>query len=127
MVPTAGDGNDRRLTASPDREPPPPPGSPVEQDLVARLGQALETGDVDGVIALLTDDVWLTMPPVPLEYQGRDLAARFHRAVTFRHGRSYKLVAARANGQPAFGVYVDDPHTGTAVFVAPTRMYSSPA
>jgi RNA polymerase sigma-70 factor, ECF subfamily len=52
----------------------------------------------------------MAMPPVPLEYQGRELAARFHAAVTFRHGRTYRLVATRANGQPAFGMYVRDPH-----------------
>jgi hypothetical protein len=53
---------------------------------------------------------WLTMPPVPLEYQGRELAARFF-AVVFRRGRRYRLVATRANGQPAVGVYVRDRHT----------------
>jgi hypothetical protein len=52
----------------------------------------------------------VAMPPVPLEYQGRELAARFHAAVTFRQGRTYRLVATRANGQPAFGMYVRDPH-----------------
>lgn len=95
-----------------DRQPPPPPGSPVEADLLARLARALETGDVDGVVALLTDDVWITMPPIPLEYQGRELVGRFHQRVVFRQGRTYKAVATRANGQPAFGIYVRDPHGG---------------
>ena len=54
----------------------------------------------------------MRMPPVPLEYQGRELAARFLAAVSFRQGRTYRLVATRANGQPAFGAYVRDPHTG---------------
>jgi RNA polymerase sigma-70 factor, ECF subfamily len=98
-------------TGSTDREPPPPPESPAEQEVVTRLARALESNDVDGVVALLTDDVWLTMPPIPLEYQGRELAARFHAAVTFRHGRGYRVVPTRANGQPAFGVYLQDPHT----------------
>ena len=49
------------------------------------------------------------MPPVPLEYQGRELAARFL-AIAFREGRRYRLVPTRANGQPAFGAYVRDPH-----------------
>jgi hypothetical protein len=30
--------------------------------------------------------------------------------VSFRQGRTYRLVATRANGQPAFGAYVRDPH-----------------
>jgi len=91
-------------------EGPPLPHSPAEQQLVARLTRAFEESDVDGIVALLTEDAWLTMPPVPLEYQGRELAGRFF-ALVFRPGRRYRLVATRANGQPAFGVYVGDPHT----------------
>ena len=94
----------------PPREAPPPPQSAAEQRLVARLTEAFEAADVDGIVALLTEDAWLTMPPVPLEYQGRELAGRFFTLV-FRPGRRYRLVATRANGQPAFGVYVGDPHT----------------
>jgi RNA polymerase sigma-70 factor, ECF subfamily len=91
------------------REAPPPPHSAAEQRLVARLTRAFEAADVDGIVALLTEDAWLTMPPVPLEYQGRELATRFF-TVAFRRRRQYRLVATRANGQPAFGVYVRDPH-----------------
>ena len=65
---------------------------------------------MERLVALLTEDVWVRMPPVPLEYQGRELAARFFAVVAFRQGRSYRLVATRANGQPAFGAYVRDPH-----------------
>ena len=93
----------------PQGQPPPPPHSAVEQELVDRLTRAFEAADVDGIVALLTEDAWLTMPPVPLEYQGRELAARFFTLV-FRPGRRYRLVATRANGQPAFGVYLRDPH-----------------
>jgi RNA polymerase sigma-70 factor (TIGR02960 family) len=102
----------RRLGPSAEREPPPPPGSPAEQDLVARLTRAYGTGDVDGLVTLLTDDVWVSMPPVPLEYQGREAAAHFHQVVTFRHGRTYELVPTRANGQLAFGAYLRDPRRG---------------
>ena len=99
----------RELPAG-QQESPPLPHSATEQQLVARLTRAWEAADVDGIVALLTDDAWLTMPPVPLEYQGRDLAARFL-ALAFRRGRRHRLVATRANGQPAFGLYVRDPHT----------------
>ena len=99
----------RELPAG-QQESPPPPHSATEQQLVARLTRAWEAADVDGIVALLTDDAWLTMPPVPLEYQGRDLAARFL-TLAFRRGRRHRLVATRANGQPAFGLYVRDPHT----------------
>jgi RNA polymerase sigma-70 factor (ECF subfamily) len=58
---------------------------------------------------LLTDDVLVTMPPVPLEYQGRELVERFFAVVAFRDGRTFRLIATRANGQPAFGIYVREP------------------
>jgi RNA polymerase sigma-70 factor (TIGR02960 family) len=93
---------------------PPPPGSAREQALVRRFTQAYEAGAVQEVVALLTDDAWLIMPPVPLRYQGRELAARFLAATAFRPGRSARLVPTRANGQPAFGLYVRDPHAPVA-------------
>ena len=77
-----------------------------------RLTRAFETADVDGIIALLTEDAWLTMPPLPLEYQGRELAARFLTATAFRPGWTARLIPTRANGQPAFGFYARDPGTG---------------
>jgi RNA polymerase sigma-70 factor (TIGR02960 family) len=85
------------------------PHSRAEQELVDRLTRAFEAADVDGIVALLTEDAWLTMPPLPLEYQGHELVARFFTLV-FRQGHRYKLVATRANGQPAFGVYQRDPY-----------------
>jgi len=99
---------------SPDREPPPPPDSEVERNLIARLTRAYETGDVDALVALLTDDVWVRMPPVPLEYRGRELATRFNATVTFRQGRTYRLVPTRANGQLAFGAYLRNPGGGVS-------------
>ena len=98
---------------SADREPP-PSGSAREQALVQRFTQAYEAGDVHEVVALLTEDAWLIMPPVPLRYQGRELAARFWAATAFRPGRSARLVPIRANGQPAFGLYVRDPRAPVA-------------
>jgi RNA polymerase sigma-70 factor (TIGR02960 family) len=93
-------------TASPE---PPPPDSVAEKQLVERLTRAYEAGDVDGIIALFTDDAWLTMPPAPLEYQGRDAIARFLTQIAFRDGRTYRLVPTRANGQLAFGAYLREP------------------
>ena len=43
---------------------------------------------------------------------GRDLVARFLTATGLRSGRRSRLIPTRANGQPAFGVYVQDPRTG---------------
>jgi RNA polymerase sigma-70 factor (TIGR02960 family) len=100
----------------PDESPrsPAPPGSAEEQELVARLTRAFEAADVDGIVALLTEDVWLRMPPVPLEYQGRELARQFFTGVAFGQGRRYRMVSTRANGQPALGVYMHDPHAEVA-------------
>ncbi|MFC7617143.1 nuclear transport factor 2 family protein [Actinokineospora soli] len=73
--------------------------------------RAFESGDVEGIVALLTGDAWLTMPPVPLEYQGHDAIRGFLAAVAMRDGRSYRLIPTRANGQPAFACYLRDPAT----------------
>jgi RNA polymerase sigma-70 factor (TIGR02960 family) len=97
-----------RELPSPDAQPP-PPNSAAEQELVARLVEAFDTADVNGIVALMTEDAWLRMPPVPLEYQGRELIAGFFATVAFRQGRRYRLVPTRANGQPAFAVYLRDP------------------
>jgi RNA polymerase sigma-70 factor (TIGR02960 family) len=101
-----------RLGGACDSEPPPAPNSPSEQEIVARLTEAFETGNVDQLVSLLTEDVLVTMPPMPLEYQGRELAARFFGTVAFRPGRRTRFVATRANGQPALAAYVRDPTTG---------------
>lgn len=103
------------MPASPGPEPPPPPGSAAERDLVTRLARAYQSGSVDDLVALLAEDVLLTMPPIPLEYQGRELVARFMAAFVFRGGNAFRLIATRANGQPAFGMYLAEPGSaGTA-------------
>jgi len=66
----------RRSAGTAGAEPPPAPDSPAERELVRRLTEAFAAGDVDAVVSLLTDDVWLIMPPSPFEYQGRDVARR---------------------------------------------------
>jgi RNA polymerase sigma-70 factor (TIGR02960 family) len=100
-----------RELPSEGQQPPPPPNSAAEQELVARLVEAFDTADVDGIVALMTEDAWLRMPPVPLEYQGRELIGEFFATVAFRQGRRYRLVPTRANGQPAFAAYLRDPMT----------------
>ena len=82
--------------------------------MVERLTAAYESGDLDAVVSLLTDDVVLAMPPVPIEYVGREVALEFLRALVFRPDRSFRVVETRANGQPAIGFYVVDPVTNVA-------------
>ena len=102
----------------PAGDPPPLPGSPAERRVVAAFVDAFERGDVDGIVALLTDDVLLTMPPQPMEYEGREAVARFFREYVFGGDGRFRFVPARANGQPALTYTTGDdvtvPH-GTIV------------
>jgi len=86
----------------------PAAGSPAEDAIVARFASAWESADVDALVALLTDDVFMSMPPMPFEYEGRELVVRFC-ASLFDGGRRFDLVPTRANGQPAFGAYLRAP------------------
>jgi RNA polymerase sigma-70 factor (TIGR02960 family) len=104
-------GLQRRRQPAGEREPPPAAGSPAEQALVARFARAYQSADLDALLALLTDDIFFSMPPIPLEYQGRDVVARLFASI-FGSGRRVDLVPTRANGQPAFGAYLRGP-TGT--------------
>jgi RNA polymerase sigma-70 factor (ECF subfamily) len=99
------------LRRAADREPPPAADSAAEDAIVARFVSAYESADLDALVALLTDDVFISMPPMPFEYEGRDLVVRFC-ASLFRAGRRFDLMPTRANGQPAFGAYLRAP-TGT--------------
>ena len=103
-----------RELPSAQQEPPAPPSSPAERELIARMVEAFEAADVDGIVALVTEDAWLRMPPVPLEYQGRQLIGEFYATVAFRQGRRYRMVQTRANGQPALAIYLRDPVNGLA-------------
>jgi RNA polymerase sigma-70 factor (ECF subfamily) len=97
------------------RDAAPLPGSRAEGELVERFTTAFETGDVPGVIALLTGDALLTMPPEPLEYQGPVAIGGFLSTVPAGGAlERFRLVPTRANGQPAFGCYLRDAHAPIA-------------
>jgi RNA polymerase sigma-70 factor (TIGR02960 family) len=95
----------RRRVPAVGHRPPPAVGSPSEEALVAEFARAWQSADLNALVALLTDDVFVSMPPVPFEYRGREVVARFC-ASLFDAGRRFDLVPARANGQPAFGAYL---------------------
>jgi len=97
-----------------DRERAPRPGSASERRLVGRFAVAVENGDVTELVALLTDDARLTMPPLPLEYQGHDAIGAFLRHREEVRGRPLRVVPTRANTQPAFGCYLPDPQAAIA-------------
>jgi RNA polymerase sigma-70 factor (TIGR02960 family) len=96
------------------REHAPLPDSSRERQLAGRFAAAVEAGDIDAALALLTDDAWLTMPPEPHEYQGRAAIAAFlHHRASLR-GVPLRLVPTRANTQPAFGCYLPCPQAPIA-------------
>jgi RNA polymerase sigma-70 factor (ECF subfamily) len=91
------------------RPPAPPPGSTGEQQLTRRFAEAFTAGDIERLVALLTDDAWLSMPPAPHEYHGVPAIAGFFRAsMAFRGSRRVSLVPTRANTQPAFSSYLTE-------------------
>jgi RNA polymerase sigma-70 factor (ECF subfamily) len=104
---------EERLPAA-DREQAALPSSARERELLGRFAAAVERGDTDGIVALLTDDAWVTMPPEPYEYQGRQAIAQFLRDRQARRGANLRLVPTRANGQPAFACYLPDARAAIA-------------
>jgi RNA polymerase sigma-70 factor (TIGR02960 family) len=102
-----------RLPAA-GRERAPVPNSKREREVIGSFADAIEAGDIDAVVALLTDDAWLTMPPEPWEYQGPTAIAGFVRNREAHLGGRLRLVPTRANGQPAFGCYLPSAQTEIA-------------
>ena len=102
-----------RLPAA-TRDRAPLPNSRREREVVGQFADAIEDGDIDTVVALLTDDAWLTMPPYPYQYQGGAAIGNFLRVRGALHQTPLRLVPTRANGQPAFGCYIPCPQTEIA-------------
>jgi RNA polymerase sigma-70 factor (ECF subfamily) len=96
------------------RERAPLPRSARERELLGRFAAAIERGDPDSVVSLLTDHAWVTMPPEPYEYQGPQAIARLLNDRQARRGANLRLIPTRANGQPAFGAYLPDPQAAIA-------------
>ena len=96
------------------RDTAPAPRSPRERELTSAFADAFEAADTERLVALLTEDAWLTMPPEPLEYQGHAAIAEFYTSRTWWGVQPVRLVPTRANNQPAFGYYLQDPHAPVA-------------
>jgi RNA polymerase sigma-70 factor (TIGR02960 family) len=99
---------DLNLRAAVGTKPLAKANSGAEDAIVRRFVAAYESADLDSLVALLTDDVFVSMPPLPFEYEGREPASRFFASI-FGSGRRFDLVSTRANGQPALGAYVRGP------------------
>jgi RNA polymerase sigma-70 factor (TIGR02960 family) len=85
---------------------------PEERALVDRFVAAFSSQDVEAVLALMTDDAWVRMPPLPFEYRGTEAIRRFFTAIEAHRQQIVNVVPTRANGQPAWGEYLRDPVTG---------------
>lgn len=110
---TAVKGALQRARAALDTKPRPDPAA--ERELGRRFAEAFTAADIDGVVALLTDDAWLSMPPAPHEYHGHAAITTFLRtAFDYRDRRTIHLVPTSANGQVAFGAFLRDPGAPTA-------------
>ena len=109
----------KRARASLERRRPTAADSTSEDTIVAKFVHTWESADLDALVALLTDDVFMSMPPMPFEYEGLDVVARFVAGI-FDSGRRFDLVPTHANGQPAFGAYLRAPtgiRHGTGLYV----------
>jgi RNA polymerase sigma-70 factor (ECF subfamily) len=96
------------------RDGAPAPRSARERELTSRFADAFEAADTDRLVALLTEDAWLTMPPEPQEYQGHAAIAEFFQTRSFWGARAPRLVPTRASGQPAFCYYRPEPYAPVA-------------
>ena len=93
-----------RGQAGPGRAP--RPGSDRERALARRFADAYVAADIDGVVALLTDDAWLSMPPAPHQYHGITAIRSMLRAsFEYRGDDRMYLVPTWANTQPALAGY----------------------
>ncbi|HTU97792.1 MAG TPA: sigma-70 family RNA polymerase sigma factor [Solirubrobacteraceae bacterium] len=115
---------ERRLPPRPERLAVPRGGE--EAELVARFAEAFERDDIDGVVALLTDDAIVSMPPEPEWHQGREAIGLFLRrrtSVRLRMARSWRFVALAANLQPGLAYYLerDDGWERAGAFVLGVR------
>ena len=111
----------------------PLPDSASERRLVERFSEAIEAGDTARVVALLSDEARITMPPLPLEYHGREAIAAFLDNRTEVRGAPLEVRPTRANGQPAFGCYLHSRAWGMLVLtltgeqIAEMTFFSDPS
>ena len=77
---------------------------PHVHTLLDRYVALWEQADIPGLVALLREDAWFTMPPIPAWFQGRAAIATVLSTRIFTPGRHWRLLPTRANGSPAFGL-----------------------
>jgi RNA polymerase sigma-70 factor (ECF subfamily) len=85
------------------------------RDIVDGFIDAWERADVDAVVAMLTDDATMTMPPMSTWFRGREAVAAFLRTRPFGGRRRWRAVATHANGQLAVAQYLWDDEQQTFI------------
>lgn len=85
------------------------------REIVAGYCAALERGDADALVALLTEDVTWSMPPLPHWYRGVAAVTDFATSIPLNSCGSWRHTPVTANGQPALGCYLWDPESGRHV------------
>jgi RNA polymerase sigma-70 factor (ECF subfamily) len=98
--------------AAPDEGALREPDDPAVRATVERYVRAFEAADVEGLVGLLTADVVLEMPPVPLWYRGPEDYGRFIARVFAMRGTGWRMLPVGANGQPALAAYAPDADGG---------------
>jgi RNA polymerase sigma-70 factor (TIGR02960 family) len=83
------------------------------RSITARFVDAWESSDVDGLVAMLADDVRLAMPPAPEVYVGPAAVRAVLASGPIAH--RWRMLPTRANGQLAFGGYRWDGQRGVFV------------
>ncbi|MGQ0574225.1 MAG: sigma-70 family RNA polymerase sigma factor [Pseudonocardia sp.] len=95
------------------------------REIVDGYAAALERGDADGLVALLTADVTWAMPPLPHWYRGLDAVTDFAVRVPLSSCGSWRHLTTAANGQPAVASYLrrdgDDGYTAWSIDVLTLR------
>jgi RNA polymerase sigma-70 factor, ECF subfamily len=84
------------------------------RELVQRYMDAFERDDIDAVVAMLTDDATIVMPPTPTWYSGREAIAAFYAGKALSGVQGWRHMPTRANGQPAVGCYSWDREKGSS-------------
>jgi RNA polymerase sigma-70 factor (ECF subfamily) len=92
------------VSAAEDRIAEPP--DPATRALIDQYVAAFETADVPALTRLLTDQVVMEMPPVPLWFVGPQHYGQFIDRVYRMNGPHWRMLRTTANGQPAVGAYV---------------------
>ena len=101
----------RASLATRAREPAPVTGAD-ERELLRRFVDAFTADDTAALIALMSEDIWVRMPPLPFEYRGREAAGRFFAAVGIHRRSIGRMEPVGVNRQPGFGEYVRDSNSG---------------